>query len=67
MRQHEWTCLTLLTAAWTDVCSRMNGLDGPGPLMSAVYGRAQCATAVIMPMEAAWIEISRRLMLREVL
>ena len=40
---------------------------GPGPLMNAVNGRAQCATAVIVPMEAAWIEISRRLMLREVL
>ena len=67
VRQHEWTCLTLRTAAWADVCSQMSGLGGPGPLMDAVNDRAQCATAVSMSMEAARTEISRKLILREVL
>ena len=30
------------------------GLDGQGPLLSAVNGHMQCATAVLTPTEAVW-------------
>ena len=65
--QYERARQAVLVAAWADLGSCMGGLDGPGPQLSAVNGRAQCATAVISPMEAVWTQISRRLMLREAL
>ena len=41
-------------------------LDGTGPLQVAVNGRAVRATVHITPLVAVWMEISRRLTLREV-